>query len=344
MSPQFSSLHLVGDATSQRAEAASAAAKAIQPRTLIRHSPSLAVATAEPTEGIEVLVLLDPTPEDFAFAFSTLDRRGMPRWAVVPPSAGDSPHADAFAEEWEPPMLGRSIGFAVTVLMLRRANTRLSGDLQTVGRRLMHDLRTPLSSISMANEALALVATAVEPAPTLHRAITLAVEETGSLIERVGTVLSVSARPIDRQPVDMEEIVWNARERLDTRIRTAGAVILSPKEWPVVRGVASLLGIVWTNLLANSVQHGGSAPRIELGWTRSDTHTRFWVRDSGPGVPPAKRAGLFHPLDRLNDLSAPRGYGLSLVQRLVELHGGTTDYAPDPAPGGTFSFTLSELA
>jgi K+-sensing histidine kinase KdpD len=100
------------------------------------------------------------------------------------------------------------------------------------------------------------------------------------------------------------------------------------------------LELVWTNLLLNSLQHGGPTPRIEVGWKHLETETCFWLRDSGPGVAVAKRARLFHPIDRLNELNAPRGYGLSLVQRLVELQSGTTGYHPDPAPGGSFYFTL----
>jgi signal transduction histidine kinase len=344
MLPQLPAVHLVGDAASPRAAAARTASAAVQPGALVRQSSSIAVAIAAPVDGPEVLVLLNASPEDFKIAMAALDPRGLPRWAVVPPGPEDLPRADLVAEGWEVPVLARSMAFAVSLLVLRRSNARLSGDLHTVGRRLAHDLRTPLNSISTANEALAVLAPAAEPASTLHRAIAVAVDEMGGLLERVGTVLIASARPLDRQPVDMEEIVWRAREKLDARLRLAGASILSPEKWPVVSGVASWLEVVWTNLLANSVQHGGSAPHIELGWTRSDALARFWVRDSGPGVALAKRARLFHSLDRLNELNAPRGYGLSLVQRLIELQGGTTSYSPDPMPGGTFSFTLPDSA
>jgi signal transduction histidine kinase len=341
MSRRYSSLHLVGDSASRRAEAACAASRGIEPGAPVRHSPNLLAATAVATEGLEVLVLLEPSPEDFKTAFAALDPRGLPRWAVVPPWPADSPDSDPL--EWEPPTLGRSICFAVALLALRRDKARLSGDLGIVGRRLVHDLRTPLNSISMANEALASLEGAPEAAPALHQSIFLAVEETGTLIERVGTVLHASARPVDKQTVEMEEIVWSARESLDACIRSARAQILAPEKWPLVSAAPALLKLVWMNLLSNCVQHGGPAPRIELGWQRADAHTCFWVRDSGGGVPPAKRARLFHPLDRLNEFNAPCGYGLSLVHRLIELHGGTVGYAPDPAPGGTFYFTLPDL-
>jgi signal transduction histidine kinase len=330
------SLHLVGNATGERAEAARIAAKASQLGDLVRQSSNLSAAIAAPQEGLEVLVLIDPTPEDFEIALATLDSRGLPRWAVVPPWPEDIEHAAV----WEPPTLAHTFRFAVSLLMLRRDKARLAGDLHTVARRLTHDLRTPLNSISTANEALATNATAPEPGPSLHRAISEAVEETGNLIERVAAVLVAGARPIVKQPIEMEEVIWKARERLDSRIRAARATIRSPEKWPMVNGVPAWLELVWTNLLANSLQHAGETPCIELGWKHTDADFCFWVRDSGAGVAVAKRAHLFYPFDRLNELSAPRGYGLSLVQRLIELQGGATGYSPDPAPSGSFYFTL----
>jgi signal transduction histidine kinase len=342
MPPPLWSLRLVGDPKSLRAEAARTAAMRIPLGAHIRESSNIAAALATPNDEREVLVLLDPAPGDFKTACAALDGRALPRWAVVEPILDNFEDTALSTAQWEPLVVARSIGFAISLHTLRRDHARLSGDLHTVARRLTHDLRTPLNSISTANQALAGLGIAAEPVPMLHRAISEAVDDTGNLIERVATVLLAGVRPIVAQAIDMEEIVWNARERVDAPLRSAGGTITAPESWPPATGVASWLEFVWRNLLTNSVEHGGPTPRIELGWKRSGTHTTFWVRDSGPGVAFTKRAHLFHPFDRLNDLNAPRGYGLSLVQRLIELQGGTTGYTPEPAPGGTFYFTLPE--
>lgn len=119
-------------------------------------------------------------------------------------------------------------------------------------------------------------------------------------------------------------------------------MIVSPEKCPVVIGLPSCLESVWTNRLSNSVEHGGATPRIELGWERLDAHVCFWIRDSGAGVATAKQAYLFHLFARLHELNAPRGHGLSLVHRLIELHRGTTGYAPDPGRGGLIYFSLPD--
>src|SRR4051812_23842686 len=126
MSRQFTSLHLVGDAASPRANAARLAADTVQPGALMRHSASLSAATAAPVHGCEVLVLLDPTAGDFKIASAALNQRGLPRWAVVP-GREEPPGADLAAEDWEVPVLARSMAFALSLLALRRDNARLAG-------------------------------------------------------------------------------------------------------------------------------------------------------------------------------------------------------------------------
>jgi signal transduction histidine kinase len=339
MLPRPARLHLIGHPDSPRALTAVVAWRETCPTGAVQYSPDLSVAPVA-NNASEVIVLLAPTVAAIESALEVADQRGLPRWAVVPASAEELALPEFASEEWEVLMLAGAMRAAIALLPLRRENARLRGDLNTVGRRLTHDLRTPLNSISTANEVLAERGAASEATTLLCQSISSAVAEVGHLIDRVGSVFRATARPARLQPLDMEEAVWNALQTLDMQARAAGAKTVVSKSWPTVTGAAPHVELMWTNLLANSLQHGGPSPRIEIGWERAGPQTRFWVRDSGPGVGPAKRAQLFHPIDRLNELNAPRGYGLSLVQRLAELQGGTTGYDPQPAPGGTFFFTL----
>ncbi len=223
--------------------------------------------------------------------------------------------------------------------MLTRENTRLRGDLLTLGRRFSHDLRTPLNCIGTACEALGDPAAATDSAEFVQ-SISDSVAEAAALVARISAVLMATAQPSPLQAVTMEEIVWGALQRLEPRIVKAGASVIRPDTWPAVSGVPGWLDLIWLNLVANSLQYAGAKPRIELGSSQEDGELRCWIRDSGQGVAPARRAGLFLPFDRLHELNAPRGYGLPIVHRLVELQGGRCGYEAEPAPGGTFFFTL----
>lgn len=217
---------------------------------------------------------------------------------------------------------------------------RLRGDLRTLARRLSHDLRTPLNSVSTASEALGRLPATESSQAALAQTMLGAVKEISILIERVSFVLQATADPAPPQPVAMRDAVWSALQRLETRTRRHGATIVQPDSWPEVSGVRSWLEVIWENLIGNSLAHGGPDPRIELAWERAADAHRFRVRDHGAGVAPARRARLFTPFDRLHELNAPRGIGLPITLRLVEQQGGRCEYE-SPADGGAcFVFTL----
>ncbi len=332
-------LHLVGEAESERGYATRAAWAQLQGGPTIRHSRHIVAALAATAAGPEVLVLLEPDPPSILAALEARDPRGMPRWAVLPGSAEDMASPEFAKADWSVPLLAHAIRSAGALLELRRENHRLRGDLATIGRRLPHDLRAPLAAISSAVQACDEPGVDVAALAIFRRAISTGVLEASDLIDRVGRVLFASARPIVLAPLNMEEVLWQACERLDARVRAVGATIVRGSHWPAVNGVPAFVELIWTHLLSNSLQHGGPTPHITIGCDPA-APARFWIRDNGPGVPKFKRGQLFYPFDRLNELNAPRGYGLPLVQRLVELQGGITGYDPLPAPGGTFFFTL----
>lgn len=222
---------------------------------------------------------------------------------------------------------------------LASENERLRGDLRTLGRRFSHDLRTPLNCVSTASEALSRLAPGSSPTVLSH-ALLGAVAEVATLIERVSFVLKATADPPPRQHLAMRDVVWAALQRLESRTRKLGATIAQPDSWPQVEGVASWLEVIWENLIGNSLSHGGPAPRIELGWVRDSAEYLFRVRDHGGGVPVAKRDRLFMPFNLMHELNAPRGLGISIVGRLVEIQGGRCSYETPVGGGACFFFSL----
>lgn len=345
MPPKIASIHLVGAPDSPAHSVALETAQRVFPGVAIRASRELADALAQPAVGAELLILLGARSGDIAQAAAALDARGLARWAIIARGTahGESktPFVGVQTEDWNAPVLGPTFLSAAALHALERENARLRGDLRTVSRRLAHDLRTPLNCISTASEALGDPDGGGDPATAMFaQSITTSVEEAVALVERLSVVFKATANPPALQPVTMEEIVWGTLQRLESRIQKTGAVVTKPKSWPAVVGVPAWIDVIWVNLILNSLQHAGAQPRIELGWERAEAEHRFWLRDSGRGVLPERREHLFYPLDRLSELNAPRGYGLPIVQRLVELQGGRSGYELQPAPGGSFFFTL----
>jgi len=339
-------IQLVGPATIAAHTVALDAIRRTYPQLSVHRSRDLAEALTQPVaNGPELMILLSPKTGEVDTAAATLDPRGLPRWSVITRGSWAKDPFSRFigiaAEDWNATVLAHVLVYAAARPALERENVRLRGDLRTIGRRLAHDLRTPLNCISTASEALAEQFTRADSVEALMvQSISSSVTEAESLIERLSPVLLATATPCQTQTVAMDEVVWNTIQRLETRILKSGATVIQPPSWPTARGVPPWIDLIWMNLITNSLTHAGPQPRIELGWHPMDGAYCFWTRDSGKGVPPDKRHRLFHPLDRLNDLNAPRGYGLPIIQRLVELQGGRSGYDPHPAPGGTFFFTL----
>src|SRR5690606_15213946 len=98
---------------------------------------------------IEILVMANPSPEQLSSALQAVDEEHLPRWAVVSvgdePTGGDLP---ALApSELDSGNLRLAIRWAIRERALRRENALFRGDLRTIGSRVNHDLRAPLSAV-----------------------------------------------------------------------------------------------------------------------------------------------------------------------------------------------------
>ena len=224
---------------------------------------------------------------------------------------------------------------------LEQENLRLRGDLLTVASRISHDLRTPLGSISTTCEILKEVIAENNPDHAdLLSPIFESTDEAARLIERVSFVLRASVAPGHKRPMPMGAAVSAALQRLENRLLAKKATINQASDWPEVLGVPRWLETIWWNFLANVLQHGCAAPKIELGWRDGGEELRFWIEDNGDGVPAEAQLQLFQPFQTLHEISSTRGLGLSIVQRLVELQGGTCGYEHTPRKRVCFFFTL----
>jgi len=343
MSTKITSFILVGMNSTAAAVAGEAASRYF-PGAAVKVEPSLEAARAGPEAPGPELLLLGPLAAGAAAQAAAIDdARGLARWPVVVFGPGAEPGAWSLpSDDWNAAAAARIFDAAVFAHALVRENARLRGDLFTISRRLSHDLRTPLMGISSACDAIR------ETTPddgssreALAQSIVLASEDIGRLIERLSAVLKASAEAKPKEPVAMGEIVWASLQRLQRRIRETGATVAQPPSWPAVTGVASWLEVVWWNLGANALEHAGAAPRVEFGWRKDEpAGYRFWTDDQGPGVAAHALAGLFQPFDLLHRPNSPRGWGLPLVQRLVELQGGRCGYEPRSGGGARFFFTL----
>jgi signal transduction histidine kinase len=324
--------------------AANDAAGSAFPGSDVARAASLreALDMARPTVA-ELLVLENPSAAQLADAAKAMDDHHLPRWAVVASGASPPPpFAEVVpADDWTPAVLARVFRASIALHLMRRERERLLGDLLSVGVRVTHDLRTPLGGIISATEALDELqgrGRGAERSPT--QPIVESAQELVKIISQLTTLAKATAKPALRQPFNMGTPAARAMERLEARTLEAGATVSKAPSWPDVTGDPAKMETVWQFLLENALRHAGKRPKIELGWEQRTGGYKFWIRDNGAGVPPEKRRLLFHPFHRLHETNAGRGFGLSIVERLMHLQGGQCGYESPPQGGSCFFFTL----
>jgi K+-sensing histidine kinase KdpD len=298
----------------------------------------------EMAEGPEFLVLCEGDEAAIREAALAVDAQKLPRWAVVAPGESDPdiPAELVPSAEWNRASLERALRAALAFHGAHRERMRLRGDLLTIGIRITHDMRTPVSGIMSSTEVIDSCGPARPGEKSLTQPIFESANDLVKIIGQLSLVSKASARPDSRQQFNMTVPVGRALEKLEMRIREKGAAVSKPQNWPNVSGDPSYTEAIWVALLDNAIRHSGKAPKIEVGWEPVPNGSRFWVRDQGPGIPPEKRRFLFFPFHRLHEPSAPKGLGLPIVDRLVRIQGGRSGYEPAPASGASFHFTLAE--
>lgn len=216
---------------------------------------------------------------------------------------------------------------------LRTANDRL----EHFAGQVSHDLKNPLTSVSLSLEALELDLADDDQLDTLARA-RRGVDRMDGLISDLLTFAALGAPPGD-DPVDLGAELASALDDLAGRLSSATVHV---GELPVVRGDAAQLRSVLMNLVDNAVKftEAGEQPQIEVASSAHGDRRRIEVRDRGRGVPAEQHQRVFAPLIRLDKSVEGTGLGLATCRRIVEAHGGTMGVADRDGGGSVFWFEL----
>lgn len=206
-----------------------------------------------------------------------------------------------------------------------------------------HDLRTPLTALRAAVEAMA---DGVAPDPDRYlRSMQHDLRALESLIDDLFLLarLEAGARSAEHVVLDLGEVVDEAVESLRPAAHARGVELaIDPTAGPApVRGDGAELGRVIRNLLDNAVRHSPPGGVVTTR-VRCDPAPEVSVVDQGPGFPDGFAERAFEPFHRADGSRARTtggaGLGLAIAKGLVEAHGG--EIWIEPAPGGRVTFRL----
>jgi two-component system phosphate regulon sensor histidine kinase PhoR len=195
-----------------------------------------------------------------------------------------------------------------------------------------HELKTPLSIISMFGELLSMGRTrspeqATEYAEIIRR-------ESVRLSRLIDSVLDFSKieRGVDvyefAEDQNLAEIVERGLDLSRHRLERAEMQLVADLEvdLPPVRVDGNAMTVAVLNLVDNAIKYAADGKKLEVTLRRADDGVELVVRDYGPGVPDDEREAIFERFYRSRTVRLKpirgSGIGLALVKHIAEAHGG----------------------
>ncbi len=218
-------------------------------------------------------------------------------------------------------------------------------ELDTFNGMVSHDLRGPLHGLAGLSQMIQAELGRADPAD-IQRWLALMQQQThhlAALVDELLTLARVSKDGLQRSPTALGEVVQQALQTLaiDGEPGRLGAVTVGVM--PELACDPVLLRQVFVNLLSNALKftRDAATPMIMVQAERRGGDWQVTVRDNGAGFDPRRATDLFRPFSRLHETRYEgSGIGLTIVQRIVERHGGRIWAEGHPGAGASFHFTL----
>jgi signal transduction histidine kinase len=229
---------------------------------------------------------------------------------------------------------------------LARAFNSMAAELEQVERmrrdlvaNASHELRTPIGALRAKLENL------VDGVESTDRFVLedllLQVERLGDLVAQLLDLskLESGAVLLERSSVSAGDLLGRVAEEWRGRAAERDvslAVEVDPSR-PVITADEQRLGQVLDNLVANAIRHSPDGGEVVLRALARDGVARLEVEDEGPGIPPEETDRVFERFYRSDRARSAddggSGLGLAIARWIVDLHGGSIEVDPKPAPG-----------
>src|SRR5438105_2396187 len=263
--------------------------------------------------------------------------RGSPESVAVPEEGGD-----------ELAVLAREFNAMAQRLAARERELRAQGEallrserLAAIGRiaaQITHEIRNPLSSISLNAEELG------ERAPAARDLCDAIVREVDRLAAITEEYLRFARLPKpSMQRADLNDTVRDLLDFVRPELVAAGVgveVRLSPELPRVLADVAQLRQLL-LNLVRNAREAMPGGGSLEVSTRGGEGSVEIVVRDDGPGIDPARLQRIFDPFFTTKERGT--GLGLAMAQEIAQEHGGQLTCQSTPGSGTTFTLRLPAI-
>ncbi|ASX11021.1 two-component sensor histidine kinase [Aeromonas dhakensis] len=205
-----------------------------------------------------------------------------------------------------------------------------------------HELRTPLAVLRIHSEN-ALAAEDAESRQHSLQKMLLALDRSDRLLRQLLT----QARIDNQQGLELSEL--NLNQLLQGTLATLAPIALKKDqqlslegtEQLAVMGQATLLELMFSNLIDNALRYTQAQGEIVVEACQEGHRVRVDIRDNGPGIPTAALSRLCERFFRVNPQQGDGvGLGMAIVSRIAQLHGADLDIHNRPQGGLEVSVLL----
>jgi len=245
------------------------------------------------------------------------------------------------------------LGVLAASVLLMVASMRRSQELARQQMEFVatvsHELRTPLAVVRAAGDNLA--EGVIHDEDQVRKYGELVRSEGRRLTEMVEQILEFAGmqsgqRSLNIVPLSVDTLIASVLRGSATLIDGARLEVQVdiPQDLPPVAGDESALHRVFQNLVGNAIKYGAEGGWIGIEARGSADEVRITISDRGIGIAPDDQERIFEPFYRAADVVAAQvqgaGLGLSLVQRIVQAHGGRMVVKSAKAAGSQFTVHL----
>lgn len=214
---------------------------------------------------------------------------------------------------------------------------------------MTHELKTPLSTITIAGKTLEMEQIRSNDAKILETAKLIG-KQSIHLNQLINLILEISMWErtqfeLDKRPVDIEELLLEITDCFKAGLNNGAEI----KEDYNLKGISLQVDIVYfttmiNNLLSNAVKYSVNKPEILVEGFSLERNVIIKVTDNGIGIGRTDQKHIFDKFYRVShgNIHKFKGLGLGLyyVKRIAEAHGGNVAVASKPGKGTTFTIHL----
>lgn len=203
-----------------------------------------------------------------------------------------------------------------------------------------HELRSPLTALALRVEMLTQHPPAPQDVPSVLESLTPAIYRLQRTVDQLLLLASMEeSNRVRPSPLDLAPLLYEVVEDLAPLFSEHRLDVDVPPHLPLIRANADQIRIIFTNLLDNARKHTPPGTTVRLIAAPFQNYVEVRVADDGPGIPPEEQERVFERFYRgamARSTSEGSGLGLTIIQELTKINGGTVCLESAPGVGTCF--------